>query len=178
MLTNSANLTIISLALKVKAGSAYLVFGQHYMEAVLFCGIQAAGKTTFYVERFLRTHVRISMDLLHTRNKERKLMQLCLDLQQRFVVDNTNPTRKERQKYIEAARLHKFSVVGYYFHTEVADAIARNAARTGKELVPIPGIRGTYKKLEPPTYDEGFDELHQVTITAHGFRVIQVPKEV
>lgn len=177
MLANSVNLTIINLVIKEKAGSAYLVFRQHYMEAVLFCGIQAAGKTTFYVERFLRTHVRISMDLLHTRNKEKKLVQLCLDLQQRFVVDNTNPTRKERQKYIEAARLHKFTVVGYFFHTEVAAAIARNAARTGKEHIPIPGIRGTYKKLEPPTYDEGFDELHQVTITSHGFRVIRVPEE-
>lgn len=147
------------------------------MEAVLFCGIQAAGKTTFYVERFLRTHVRISMDLLHTRNKERKLMELCLSLQQRFVVDNTNPTRKERQKYIEAARQHRFKVIGYYFHTEVAAAIARNAGRTGKGHIPIPGIRGTYKKLEPPAYDEGFDILHRVELTPQGFRVTEVHRE-
>lgn len=146
------------------------------MEAVLFCGIQAAGKTTFYVERFLRTHLRISMDMLHTRNKERKLMQLCLELQQRFVVDNTNPTQKERQRYIEAARAHKFSVIGYYFHTDVAAALVRNAKRIGKELVPVPGIRGTYKKLEPPSYTEGFDLLCQVELTEHGFHVTPVPK--
>lgn len=147
------------------------------MEAVLFCGIQAAGKTTFYVERFLRTHVRISMDMLHTRNKELKLIEACLSLQQRFVVDNTNPTRKERQKYIEAARLHHYKVIGYYFHTEVAAAIARNAGRTGKEHIPIPGIRGTYKKLEPPKYDEGFDLLHRVEITTEGFQVTPVHRE-
>jgi predicted kinase len=29
------------------------------MEAVLFIGIQASGKTTFYRERFFDTHVRI-----------------------------------------------------------------------------------------------------------------------
>lgn len=147
------------------------------MEAVLFCGIQASGKTSFYVERFLRTHVRISMDLLHTRNKERKLLQLCLSMQQRFVVDNTNPTIKERQKYIEAARLHKFTVTGYYFHTDVAAAIARNAGRTGKEHIPLAGIRGTYKKLEAPRYDEGFDALYRVEITAEGFRVTPMHRE-
>lgn len=129
------------------------------MEAIFFCGIQAAGKTTFYVQRFLRTHLRISMDMLHTRNKERQLLHLCLTLQQRFVVDNTNPTQKERQKYIEAAKTHKFRVIGYYFHTDVAAALERNSKRCGKELVPIPGIRGTYKKLEPPSYEEAFDSL-------------------
>lgn len=147
------------------------------MEAVLFCGIQAAGKTTFYVERFLRTHVRISMDMLHTRNKERQLVQLCLFMQQRFVVDNTNATQKERSKYIEAARCHKFRIIGYYFHTHVAAALARNATRTGKEHIPIPGIRGTYKKLEPPRYEEGFDILYRVEITSKGFRVDLLDKE-
>jgi predicted kinase len=147
------------------------------MEAVLFCGIQAAGKTTFYVERFLRTHLRISMDMLHTRNKEKQLLHLCLSLQQRFVVDNTNPTKKERQKYIEAARLHKFRIIGYYFHTDIASAIARNATRSGKELVPLPGIRGTYKKLEPPDYEEGFDMLYLVELTEYGFNVAPILKK-
>ena len=99
------------------------------MEAVLFCGIQASGKTTFYVERFLKTHLRISLDLLHTRNKETKLLHFCLSLQQRFVVDNTNPTRKERLKYIEAAKAYKIRVIGYCFHSETSEAIGRNSQR-------------------------------------------------
>ncbi|MEN3294973.1 MAG: hypothetical protein V7642_4226, partial [Burkholderiales bacterium] len=40
------------------------------MEMLLFIGIQASGKSTFYKERFFDTHVRISMDLLRTRNRE------------------------------------------------------------------------------------------------------------
>ncbi|MEL6944740.1 MAG: ATP-binding protein, partial [Bacteroidota bacterium] len=36
------------------------------MQAILFIGIQASGKSTFYKERFFNTHVRISMDLLNT----------------------------------------------------------------------------------------------------------------
>ena len=141
------------------------------MEAVIFCGIQASGKTTFYVERFLKTHLRISLDLLHTRNKEAKLLELCLSLQQRFVVDNTNPTRKERIRYIEAAKARKFKVIGFYFHTEVTAAIDRNGRRRDKEQIPIAGVRGTYKKLELPTYEEGFDALYQVEMTNNGFEV-------
>jgi predicted kinase len=34
------------------------------LEAVIFIGLQAAGKSTFYLRRFFRTHVRINMDML------------------------------------------------------------------------------------------------------------------
>ena len=35
------------------------------MEAVIFVGVQASGKTTFYKEQLFRSHVRISLDLLN-----------------------------------------------------------------------------------------------------------------
>ena len=34
------------------------------MEAVIFIGLQASGKSTFYRQRFFRTHVRTNMDML------------------------------------------------------------------------------------------------------------------
>lgn len=98
-------------------------------------------------------------------------MDLCLRTQQRFVVDNTNLTRAERAKYIEAARARKFRVVGYYFESKVEDAIRRNMTRTGKENIPEIGIRGAYKRLERPSYEEGFDELYYVRIGESGFVV-------
>jgi predicted kinase len=58
------------------------------MQAVVFIGIQGSGKTSFYAERFLKTHVRISLDLLKTRGKEARFLQLCLDTGQKFVMDN------------------------------------------------------------------------------------------
>lgn len=69
------------------------------MEAVIFVGLQASGKSSFYTERFFSTHVRISLDLLRTRNRERRLLTACLETQQPFVIDNTNPSREERTKY-------------------------------------------------------------------------------
>lgn len=141
------------------------------MEAIIFCGIQATGKTTFYVRRFLKTHVRISMDLLHTRNKEQKMLHTCLELQQPFVIDNTNPTKEERNKYITEAKAKKFRVVGYYFQSKLDAAIERNNTRTGKERVVDIGIRGTYSKLELPEEAEGFDELYYVQITGDDFDI-------
>ena len=70
------------------------------MDAVLFIGLQASGNSSFYKERYFSTHVRISLDLLKTRNRERQFLTACLDTQQPFVIDNTNPGRvaKESQK--------------------------------------------------------------------------------
>ena len=81
------------------------------MEAIVFCGIQASGKTTFYRMRFAETHVRLSMDVLKTRNRERILLDACLRARQRFVVDNTNPTRDERARYVAPALATGFAVV-------------------------------------------------------------------
>jgi hypothetical protein len=55
------------------------------MEATIFSGIQASGKTTFYKERFFKTHIRLSLDLLNTRGKENAFLQTCFETQQRFV---------------------------------------------------------------------------------------------
>lgn len=134
------------------------------MQAVLLIGLQASGKSTFYQERFFSTHVRVSLDLLKTRYRERRLVELCLDTRQPYVVDNTNPTRLERQPYIECAKASGFRVVGYYLQSRIEDCKRRNDARAVTQQVPLPGLLGTYARLEVPALDEGFDELHYVEI--------------
>lgn len=141
------------------------------MEIVIFCGIQASGKTTFFKENFFNTHVRISLDLLNTRHKENKFIETCLSIQQPFVVDNTNPAKSDRAKYITAAKAHKFKVVGYYFQSKLDDSLQRNCRRTGKENIPEVGIKGTYKRLELPDFEEGFDEIYYVSIENQQFSV-------
>jgi len=144
------------------------------MEAVIFCGVQGAGKSTFYKDRFFRTHVRVSLDLLRTRRREKIFLTTCLESSQRFVVDNTNPTQAERAIYIQAARGKKFKVIGYYFDSEAEEALSRNALRSGKERVPDVAIKITLAKLERPSLDEGFDELYQVVIEQEKFVVSEL----
>jgi predicted kinase len=40
------------------------------MEAVILIGVQGGGKTSFFREHFLHTHVRISLDVLRKRHRE------------------------------------------------------------------------------------------------------------
>ncbi|MFD2787326.1 AAA family ATPase [Hymenobacter rubripertinctus] len=132
------------------------------MQLVLFCGIQATGKSTFYQQRFFHSHVRISLDLLRTRHRERLLLELCLETQMQCVVDNTNPTRVERASYLAAARAVGFEVVGYFFQSVAAQALERNQQRPAERQVPDKGIRATRNRLELPTRAEGFDQLYFV----------------
>ena len=129
----------------------------------MFCGVQGSGKTTLYRERFLDTHVRVSMDLLRSRAREAAFVALCLDSSQRFVVDNTNPTPADRRRYVEPARAAGFRVIGYLVEVDPSLALARNAERTGRAPVPVAGVVGTGRRLLRPTPEEGFDELWHAT---------------
>lgn len=141
------------------------------MECVIFIGIQASGKSTFYKEKFFKTHMRINLDMLRTRNREDVFLQASMDTNLPFVVDNTNPTMEERKKYIDLAKAHKYKLVGYYFEPDYDLSHERNEQRQGKEKVPEVGIKSTLKKLEIPSYNEGFDELYIVRSLHEGFEV-------
>lgn len=149
------------------------------MEAVIFIGLQGAGKSTFYKERFFDTHLRINLDMLKTRHRERQFLQTCIETCQRFVVDNTNPTRAEREVYIQAAKDAGFRVIGYYFQSRVEDCKRRNEQRPADRQVPLGGILGTAGRMELPSLEEGFDELHYVRIDETGsFKVEEWQDEV
>lgn len=135
------------------------------MQLIVFCGIQATGKSTFYQQQFFHSHVRISMDLLRTRNRERRMLALCLETKMPCVIDNTNPTAAERALYIEPARAAGFQIIGYFFQSIASDAVVRNQQRPQAQQIPEVGIRGTRNRLERPQWSEGFDQLYFVRIT-------------
>ena len=142
------------------------------MEAIVLCGVQGSGKTTLYRDRFLATHVRVSMDLLRTRHREAAFVGLCLETRQPFVVDNTNPTPVDRRRYVVPAREAGFQVVGYLVEVDPAEALGRNAERTGRARVPVRGVVGTARQLLRPTLEEGFDELwHATAAPGGGWRI-------
>lgn len=149
------------------------------MEVIIFIGIQASGKSSFYRDRFFTSHVRVSLDLLKTRHREKKFIETCLETQQPFVVDNTNPTATDRAVYIEKAKASGFRVVGYYFQSRIEESLKRNAERSEAQQIPDKGIRGTHAKLEMPKLAEGFDELFYVSLLeGGGFEVKEWNDEV
>ena len=135
------------------------------MQAVIFVGAQGAGKSTFYRQRFFDTHVRINLDMLKTRHRERLLFEACLAAKQSFVIDNTNPLAIDRARYIPPARSAGFRLAAYFFATPLREALRRNNLRKPKEKIPAAAVAATYKKLQRPSFDEGFDEIHTVVLT-------------
>ncbi len=55
-------------------------------------------------------------------------------------------------------------LIGYFFDVSTRAAIARNQQRAGRARVPPVAVFTTARRLEPPTRDEGFDELYRVTL--------------
>lgn len=149
------------------------------MEAVVLIGLQASGKSSFCRERLFDSHVRINLDMLRTRNREKVLIEACHEAKQSYVIDNTNPTRDDRTGYIQAAKTAGYRVVGYYFASKVEDCKTRNNQRPADQVVPLKGLLGTYGRLQVPERNEGFDELHYVSINADGgFSVSEWKDEV
>ena len=133
-------------------------------DCVILVGLPGAGKTTFYRQRFESTHALVSKDLLSRgrTKQDRQDVQLraALAAGRSVVVDNTNVTRAERAAIIAIARAVRARVVGYFFQVTTREAVARNDQRSGRQKVPNVAIFTRAKRLEPPTVDEGFDELH------------------
>ncbi len=131
--------------------------------AVIFIGIQGSGKTYLYRHLFAEDHVHINLDELRTRNREKLLLEECIAAGRSFVVDNTNPTRADRQRYIPLAKSAGYRVVGCFLQSRLQDCIARNEQRTGKAHIPPNAIAATSNRLEMPDLEEGFDELYFVS---------------
>jgi predicted kinase len=142
------------------------------VDCVIFIGLPASGKTTFYQRRFADTHQHISKDLWpNTANKDRRQAEL---LRQAFsqglsvVIDNTHPAPSDRAPVITIAREHGARVIGYYFTATTREAVGRNRGREGKARVPDIAIFTSAKRMVKPTLEEGFDELYAVTIDPGG----------
>lgn len=134
------------------------------MECIILVGIQATGKTEFYLKNFFKTHVRINLDMLKTRRKEAILIDACIKAKQSFVVDNTNPTILDRKKYLDKVQMVGYKTICYYFESNLSTAVIRNNRRKGIEKVPLVAIRSILSRLEIPDFDEGYDELYHVHI--------------
>ena len=128
----------------------------------IMMGLQGSGKSTFYSRHLADEFVHVNLDTLKTRHQEKLLIEECMQNERNFAIDNTNPTRLDRERYIKPAREAGYRVIGYFLESKIKDCMQRNALREGKARVPEKAIAATSNKLEIPSYEEGFDELYFV----------------
>lgn len=137
---------------------------------VILMGLQESGKSTFFAREFAdKGFEHISLDMLKTRRKEAEVLQDCIDNNKDCVIDNTNPTKADRSRYIVPGKHSDFRVVGYFLQSKLADCLERNERRERK--VPKKGILATFNKIEMPSLQEGFDELNFVCIENGEFKI-------
>lgn len=136
------------------------------MKLIIFIGLQASGKSTFFHTHFATNHELVSKDLMrNNKNRARRQTQLieaALQAGSSVVVDNTNPTVEDRASLIQLGKMYGAEIIGYYFKSEVKQCLDRNQQRSGKARVPNVAIYVTIKKLVRPSYVEGFDRLFYV----------------
>jgi predicted kinase len=131
-------------------------------EAIIFIGLQGSGKTTYFMNHFAATHAHVSRDIQQSAEREMTFVRECLRTGRSFVVDNTNATRAARGPYIREAAAAGFRVLGYFFDTPVRIAIGRNNHRHDKKPIPVPAILRAAKRLEPPSLEEGIEEIRTI----------------
>ena len=74
--------------------------------------------------------------------------------------DATNVNRKSRKQIFKDYKGVADKIVAYYFDIPVEEAIKRNNAR--QRVVPEEAIMRMYGNLNPPTLEEGFDEILRI----------------
>jgi hypothetical protein len=94
------------------------------------------------------------------------------------VVDKMSLTRAERAGYIVSAKRAGFKIVGYFFQSQLAAALQRNARRDPAEPIPDAGLGGASAALELPSHGEGFDELFFVRMDGQNGFVVEEWKDV
>lgn len=144
------------------------------MELIIFIGIQGAGKSSFYKQFFADSHIRLNGDMLKTKHREQLLFDACLASKTPTVIDKTNATIEERQRYILPALSQHFKIIAYYFDVAFDDALARNNQRTGKAKIPEIGLKATAKKMQQPTFAESFSQIFYVTLADNQFFVKEI----
>jgi predicted kinase len=148
--------------------------GVTYMNTaiIIFIGLQASGKSSFFRSHFASSHELVSKDCFrnHKSPSQRQsyLIKTALEAGISVVVDNTNPTLVDRASLIQLGRSYNAEIIGYYFRSHLKDCLERNQQREGKARVPDVGIYATLHKLTKPFYAEGFDKLFYVKIVGDG----------
>ena len=151
------------------------MFKNYHKTIFILIGIQASGKTSFCQEHF-RDIDAVSLDVINTRKNEDRIIAGLINTDKSFVIDNTNPTKAERKKYIDIAKQNGYKTVGIYFRSSVDECAERNAKRGN--IIPLKGILSTAKKLEQPSYSEGFNELFYVKIEDNKFEISKWNEEL
>lgn len=136
-------------------------------ELILMVGGPASGKT-YFCKKYLvpKGYIYVSGDELGTWQKCSRMLEEYLQKAQSVVIDNTNPDRQKRQRFIEVARRNGVLCRCFVMTTEFRHAKHNNRFReiTDQEHKPVGDlVFNSYKKnFQEPELSEGYSEINKI----------------
>lgn len=91
------------------------------------------------------------------------------------IYDATNVSTKSRKQIFKDHAEAADKMVAYFIDTPLEEAIRRNSTRD--RIVPNEVIERMYNNLNPPTLDEGFDEIVHIKTATDGTVTTTVTKK-
>jgi len=135
---------------------------------IVMIGAPGSGKTTFAKKMWQEnpSFKYLSSDALRAElfSTLKRRLDHCLRRNESVIVDATSMNAKDRKDYVNAAKQFNARVVAYAFVCDKKTLIERNQKRGagGGRNVPEFVIDKMLAKYQPPSTQEGFDEIHFV----------------
>ncbi|KAK9887859.1 hypothetical protein WA026_000167 [Henosepilachna vigintioctopunctata] len=136
-------------------------------DIILMVGSQGSGKSHFCRTKLLPTgYIHINRDKLKSWEKCVLMLEECITKQKNAVIDNTNPDKASRKKYIAVAKKYNIQCRCFVMSTSFEHCRHNNKFRalTDKTHEPIGDmLLYSYRKnFEPPELSEGFSEIVEI----------------
>lgn len=136
-------------------------------EAIVMVGYPASGKS-YFAKQYLETrgYVYINRDTLKTWQKCVAVLEDTLKQGKSAVIDNTNPDRESRKRYVDACKKHKVPVRCFLMLTSDKQSRHNNTFREivdpSHAVISEMVFNGYKSKFQEPNLSEGFAQIVRV----------------
>lgn len=147
-------------------------------EMIIMIGYPASGKSTIsqkIQEVGLRNDIYykiINRDTLKTMNKCIKETKIGLKYNMNIIIDNTNPSKQDREKFIVIAKKYNYKIIAIILKTSKEISMHNNYYRSfryKKELIPEIAYNIYKSKYHNPTKDEKIDKILETGVNIYDY---------
>ncbi|EFX85136.1 hypothetical protein DAPPUDRAFT_46356 [Daphnia pulex] len=140
---------------------------QKKQEVILLVGFPGSGKSHFAEQHALQSSYDvINRDSLGTWQKCAAAVEKCLDAGKSVLIDNTNPDKESRSRFVRLASTRGLPCRCFVMNTTMTHALHNNKFRELTDAKHVPVSRMIFNvhksKYQEPSLDEGFSQIVRV----------------